>query len=220
MDIYQIVNQIKLLIEPILKESGKVVYSSVDTIKLGEIYVLGLNPGGEIFVPINDDLDQLAYKHTNAYLDEAWSNRQNPKFEKGRHPLQKNVTGLLQNIGYSPREVFSSNLIFTRSRKAEVSMYRSKADICWAVHKEFIKIIDPKCFIVFGNAKISPFQYIKDRYSLKISDKINSGHGDWQCLSCSGIIEGKERVLIGLPHLSRYYVNRHESVIKWIISKL
>jgi len=220
MDIHQFINHIKLIIGPILQESGKVVYSSVDTIRPGDIYVLGLNPGGEIFVPIIEDLKQLPDRYTNAYLDEAWGNRLNPNYAKGNHPLQKNVTDLIQNIGYDPREVFCSNLIFTRSRQAKDSLYKSRAHICWEVHKEFIRIIDPKCFIVFGNSKLSPFQYINDRYSLRETGSINSGHGNWQCFSCSGIIEGKERVLIGLPHLSRYYVNRHEDVLQWIISKL
>ena len=220
MKIKLLADKVEKHINPILDESGSIVFSSVDTIKKGDIYILGLNPGGEIFIPIKRTLEELPLRHKNAYLDEIWGNRRNPKYPQGKHPLQANLTILIQSIGYNPRTVFSSNLIFTRSRGQKGSLYTERTDICWKVHQEFIKIIDPKCFIVFGNSKISPFQYIKDKYILKISDSINSGHGKWQCFSCTGIIEGKERLLIGLPHLSRYYINKHPNVIEWITSKI
>lgn len=220
MEANQIINSIKTLIEPILHESGKVIYSSVDTISKGDLYILGLNPGGDVPITIIEDLERLTQRSINAYMDETWGNRRNPSYRKGKHPLQKNVTLLIQNLGYNPRQVFCSNLIFVRSRKAEESIYRSQADLCWAVHKELIKIVDPKCLIVFGNSKLSPFQYINGKYPPRIGDRINSGHGTWHCYSCTGEIEGKERVLIGLPHLSRYYVNRHNDVLRWIVSKI
>lgn len=202
MDINELINRVKIHLQPILNESGSLVYSSVDTISKGDMYTLGLNPGGEVDIPIIKTLLELPLKKRNAYIDETWGNRKNPSYQPGQHPLQRNFTGLIRAIGYDPSVIFSTNLIFTRSRGQYGSYYSKRADICWKVHQEFISIIDPKYFIVFGNSKISPFQYIKGKYSLRITDSIESGHGNWKCFSCVGLIEGKERLLIGIPHLS------------------
>ena len=220
MNIIEIINRIQVQLKPILNESGSVVFSSVETIKKGDIYTIGLNPGGEVDITINETLKDLPTKKRNAYLDERWGNRKNSNYEPGKHPLQHNFAGLLRALGYDPRDVFSSNLIFTRSRRQYGAYYPERADVCWKAHQEFIKIIDPKYFIVFGNSRISPFHYIKNKYSLKISDSTESGHGKWKCFACTGEIEGKERILIGVPHLSRYYIANHEQVIDWITSKL
>jgi hypothetical protein len=220
MNIYEIINRIQIHLEPILNESGSVVFSSVDTINKGDIYTLGLNPGGKVDITINDTLNELPKKKRNAYIDESWGNGKNSDYIPGKHPLQHNYTGLIHALGYDPKDVFSTNLIFTRSQGQYGAYYPERANICWKAHQEFIKIIDPKYFIVFGNSRISPFQYIKNKYSLEISDSFESGHGIWKCFSCFGEIEGKKRVLIGVPHLSRYYIVNHENVIQWIISKL
>ena len=220
MDINNLTNRLKSHLEQILDESGSVVFSSVKTISKGDIYTLGLNPGGEFYIPIRKTLSELPLKKSNAYLDESWGNRRNPSYKIGQHPLQRNFIGLIKVIGYDPALIFSTNLIFSRSRGQHGANYSIKADLCWNAHQEFIKIIDPKYFIVFGNSKISPFQYMRNKYSLKINDSIDSGHGKWKCYSCKGIIEGKERLLIGLPHLSRYYIVYHKDVINWIKSKL
>jgi hypothetical protein len=178
MDINELVYSIKILLQPILNESGSVVFGSVDAITKGDIYTLGLNPGGETNIPISKTLSELPLKNRNFYIDEIWGKRRNPTYPKGQHLMQHNYIGLIKAIGYDPAAIFSSNLIFTRSRGQYDSHFSSRADICWKVHQEFIKIVDPKCFIVFGNSKISPFQYIKDRYPLKITDIIESGHGN------------------------------------------
>lgn len=221
MNINELIDRIKTLIEPILTESGKIVFSSVDTIKKGELYTLGLNPGGEADIPIYQTLEKLPSLIWNAYLDERWGNRKKIKYDVGKHPLQRNFAGLIKAIGYNTADIFSTNLIFVRTRKQQKpKKFHYYADLCWKVHQEFIRIIDPKYLIVFGNSKVSPFQYIKDKNELEVSDSIVSGHGKWKCFSCKGIIEGKERMLIGVPHLSRYYINYHHEVIKWIRFKV
>lgn len=221
MDINELIKIIRSHLAEIIEENGSIVYSSVDTIRKSDIYTLGLNPGGEENNTIDHSLNELPVRHVNAYIDEDWSNRKKSDYINGQHPLQKNFNALITNIGYETKNVFSSNLIFTRSSGQKGAHYPKNADICWKVHKEFIKIIDPKIFIVFGISKISPFQYIKNEYKLEINESIDSGHGKWKCFSCIGKIENKERILIGVPHLSRYYIMRHEdkNVIKWIISQ-
>jgi len=219
-NIPKLIDKITIHLKSLIDESGSIVFSSVNTITKGDLYTLGLNPGGETFIPITRILAELPLKKRNAYIDEIWNNRKSKNYEKGQHPLQRNYTGLIRSIGYDPSMVFSSNLIFTRSRGQDGSQYPVRADICWKVHQEFIKIVNPKYFIVFGNSEVSPFQYIKDRYDLQISDSIDSGHGDWKCYASFGEIEGKERIVIGVPHLSRYWIIYHNDVISWIRLKI
>ena len=217
MEITTLTGKIKTHLEPILNESGSIIFSSVETIAKGDIYTLGLNPGGGAFIPIRNIISQLPLKIWNAYIDESWENNKKT-YKVGQHPLQINFVGLVKAIGYDPATVFSTNLIFSRSRDQNGAKYPSNANICWPVHREFIKIVDPKYIIAFGNSRVSPFQFIKDKYPLDKKGSIHSGHGQWKCYWYTGEIEGKERHLIGLPHLSRYYIIYHRDVINWVKS--
>ena len=212
--------EIQKHLEVILDEPGSILYSSINTLNKGDIYTMGLNPGGDGGDPLSDAFDIMPFQTSNAYLDETWSRGIKGTYPKGQHPLQKNMTGLLSHLGYDAAEVFSTNLIFTKSRGEDGAYYPERAHICWKVHQEFINIVDPMCFIVFGNSEISPFSYMKTKYNLEINDSISSGHGNWLCHSCTGIIEGKNRVLIGVPHLSRYCITYHVDVMNWIKSKI
>jgi hypothetical protein len=215
MNISTLTNKIRTQLGSILTENGSIVFSSVKTISKGDLYTLGLNPGGEADIPLERIISELPAKMKNSYTQEEWENKKK-KYCMGEHPLQKNFIGLIKAIGYDPSNVFSSNLIFSRSRNQYGANFRKNADICWPVHKEFLKLVDPKFLIVFGNSDISPFQYILDNYQLKKMDIIPSGHGKWKCYWYKGIIEGKERHLIGMPHLSRYYITYHREVISWV----
>jgi len=123
-------------------------------------------------------------------------------------------------LGYRTESVFGTNLIFSRSRNQKGAKYEERANICWNVHKEFIKIVDPKFMIVFGYSKISPYHFIKNNYKCNKEKQIESGHGNWKCFSCNVNLAGKERLIIALPHLSRYHITNHESVVNWIIAQM
>lgn len=220
MNLTDLKQSLEKVLSSILDKSGSIVFSSASSITKGNLYTLGLNPGGEADISIKKILDDLPFKNSNAYLDESWGNRRNQQYQIGEHPLQKNYLGLVEALGFNARSVFSSNLIFTRSRNQKGANYPYHANICWPVHKKFIRIVDPDHLLVFGNSKISPYQYIKSKYSLELKDYKDSGHGSWRCYYCSGEIEGRRRSLIGIPHLSRYYITYHEDVIDWIKSKI
>jgi len=223
MPLQQLIQEIKEPIPDILDKSGSIVYSSKYSICKGDLYIMGLNPGGEPGgeddKTIRETLDDLPSKTKNSYRDELWGNYKSSAV--GVHPLQKNYVYLMNHLNNGGKEVFSSNLIFTRSRDASGANYDESAKKCWPVHEIFIKIIDPKCFIVFGNSSISPYSFIKNQYHLQDIGEVDSGHGNWKCKSCKGMINGKERLLIGIPHLSRYHINyKKEDVIKWIRDKI
>lgn len=104
----------------ILPASGNILYSSASTLKPGDIYLLGLNPGGdpcEIKHTVKDTIGQMPMKDSNSYLDESWSHR-GKRLDIGQAPLQKRVDWLLTSIGLQTRSVCASNLIFQRTRSA------------------------------------------------------------------------------------------------------
>jgi hypothetical protein len=103
-----------------------------------------------------------------------------------------------------------------RSRDASGCRFKEYADICWGIHQLILEIVDPNKIVVFGNSGISPYTYIRNRYNLKETETFPSGHGNWVCLKAQGTIEGRNRILIGVPHLSRYAILNHPNVILWI----
>jgi len=213
-----IIDDIKRSIVTILNKPGSVVYSSANSICKGDLYMMGLNPGGSDKGTINQLIDELSTKTSNSYIDERWGTT-TKKYEKGKHPLQKNYINLTKYLNNS-QEVFSTNLIFTRSIDQSGANYPLNADLCWPAHQQFIKIVDPKCLLVFGISQISPYSYIKNKYKLPYIDKIFSEHGNWYCFATNGEIEGKNRLVIGVPHLSRYTIANYPRVMQWIKNKI
>ncbi len=119
IDIHGFVADVRREIGPLLHESGRILYSSVDTLRPGDIYLLGVNPGGDPnqldCENIEQSLNELPAQLTNSYVDEVWRKGQSP----GGHPLQQQVRWLLSYLGYEPRSVCASNLIFVRSKDSE-----------------------------------------------------------------------------------------------------
>ncbi len=74
----------------ILGKNGELIYSSHETLKKGDVYLLGLNPGGEGFITIKNHLEKFLKKTDNSYLDESWKNGITT-WNEGEAPLQKRV---------------------------------------------------------------------------------------------------------------------------------
>lgn len=221
MTIETFVSEAKSKLQSILRESGSVLYSTPETLKHGDYYFLGLNPGGseeKIKESIEDSLNQLQQggSESNAYLDEDWSSDKR-KYggidgREGKHPLQKNAQVLFKELGVDLRDVCASNLIFCRSIGEGGCGYPANAHTCWPVHEMVIDIVKPKVIITFGK---KTFDFVCQKLELKESKGRDSGHGNWSCRSASGA-----RTLIGLPHLSRYSLAGKSDVINWIKSKV
>ncbi|MEN8108648.1 MAG: hypothetical protein ABFS22_11660 [Pseudomonadota bacterium] len=201
----------------LLNESGSILYSSHETLKPNDVYLLGFNPGGEGGNTLSSSIDQLLENQANAYLDECWGNR-NASWKKGEAPLQKRVCWLLERLGFEPREVCASNLIFLRSRDAKGINYRL-AEQCWPVHEAIMKIVKPKLILAFGNSKVSPYRYLYRMFGGTEEDNTPpSGHGNWRIRGFETEIDNQPIYVAGLPHLSRYNITGQESVIDWLKS--
>src|SRR5690606_35182845 len=78
----------------VLNESGSILYSSHQTLRKGDIYLLGFNPGGTEGDPLNNAITDLMRTTENAYLDQNWSGNHRT-YGNGQAPLQKRVVWLL-----------------------------------------------------------------------------------------------------------------------------
>lgn len=212
-EIAEFVDFCRSQLKPILGKSGNLLYSAASTLKPGEIYLIGLNPGGspnDISQTVQDSLNSLGAKTSNSFLDESWRIRGRDLHE-GQAPLQKRVNWLLTSLGAKTRDVCASNLIFERTSNSRNIDYPAMADICWPVHQEILRIVRPKLIVCFGNSAVSPYQYLKMRLEAASEFKFPSGHGSWTCRSFRSALGLK---VVGLPHLSRYAVNQHPSVLQ------
>ena len=202
----------KPVLASIANRSGRVLCSSAATLRPGTIYLLGLNPGDDpqthAAETVGESLENLPSRTRNAYLDESWGGQ-----PKGENKFQRRVDWLLTNLGSETRDVCASNLIFTCSTAAGDSGYPQTATLCWPVHERIISIVQPRLILVFGNSSVSPFQFLRQQYQPLLVDFYSSGHGNWRCQGFSTLTDIK---VIGLPHLSRYAVHRHEDVVEWI----
>ncbi len=207
-------------LEPLLDLSGEVLFSAAHTLREGDIYICGLNPGGDDAPhhhTIREDLERLPHKSSNNYLDESWRQR-GRRYSQGAAPLQCRLRWLIEALGYDLREVCASNLIFARSRGEAGSGYPEYAQICWPVHERILRIVRPKMIMVYGKP---PFEFLCQR-SMRLSpiDSIWSGRDTWKCRAFRAKVAAQEVIVIGLPHLSRYKVIGKTQVVEWIANHL
>ena len=212
-----LINIGKETLKHILNKYGEVIYSSHNTIKKGDIYLLGLNPGGEGFIMIDEHLSNLLTKETNSYLDEEWENGIT-KWKKGEAPLQKRVCYLLEALGYNVRDICASNLIFVTSRNSDEINY-GLAGYCWRFHEYLIELIQPKLILCFGISSVSSYSFLKVLFEGE-ELTYDSHHGDWKCKAFNTVINNKEIKVIGVPHLSYYNIIGKDEVIKWLKDNL
>lgn len=219
MNIENFISNARMATASIAGESGSFLYSAANTLRKGDFYFLGLNPGGNAGTQTIDAAfgDLIKNSENNAYLDEEWESEKK-QYEKGKHPLQKNAKTLFDDVlKVELRNVCSSNLIFIQSSEEGGSGYPKNADICWPVHEMIFNIVQPKVVITFGR---QPFDYIANKYSAKEFEEKLAGHGKWKCRTEIATYEAEalpfklQFRLIGLPHLSRYHINK--DISSWI----
>ena len=146
-------------IPPELNEhSGAVFYSGRDAFSgLKDLYVLGLNPGGN---PV-ERYDETIGWHTDIVLHDKpdrWSEYSCERwlvrgryYKPGEGGIQPSVVHLIQKLGYDPREVPASNVVFTRTQdEASLNNKYLLANTCWQFHREVIGHLKPKLILCMG----------------------------------------------------------------------
>lgn len=201
----------------VLSESGSILYSSHETLKPGDVYLLGFNPGGAGGNPVEQSISSMLTNTSNSYLDESWENH-NGVWANGEAPLQKRIKWVTESLGLNTRDVCASNLIFLQSRGASDISF-SLAKKCWPVHEAILSIVKPKLIIAFGNSEVSPYGYL---HTMLGGDEeyFPSGHGNWSLKGFSCEINGRSVYVAGLPHLSRYSPIGKKEVIEWLSKQI
>ena len=135
-----VVEKARECLTEILQKSGTILYSSCETLKPGDYYFLGVNPGGspeETKETIQSTLEELGAltkaAYENAYLDQCWCGKEG--CAGCCRPLQKRFRFLFKDVlEVDPRVVCATNLIFQRSRSERDAGGWELAKTCWPVH--------------------------------------------------------------------------------------
>lgn len=198
-------------------KSGLLLNSGSETLKKGDFYFLGLNPGGSPDgITGKDKIQNHLFKEQqdfNEYLEGIWSPGGKTKLP-GQAVLQKRFQYLFSSLGVDPRNVCGSNLIFVRSRRAnDLKEQKTLANKCWVVHEYIISLVKPKAIFVLGE---SPFTFVKNKIQKIKTDSCMAGHANWKCDLFKGMLLNEEVLLFKIPHLSIYAIDKHPEVIEWI----
>jgi hypothetical protein len=148
-------------------------------------------------------LKELPFKTKNEYLDVSWQGR-----PPGRSKLQRRVAELATMIGVDLRAVCAANLIFVRSKDAQSCGYPELAEMCWPVHQAILKTVRPKLVVCYGNSGESPYAFLHSVLPVRDEMEFPSGHGVWRCRA----FRSNGMWVVGLPHLSRYAIDKHPRV--------
>ena len=218
MSLARVIQTAEIALDPILDQTGGVLYSAAESVRPGDLYVMGLNPGGAGGLTIAEDLKALPERTENAYVDESWTNHTGT-YQPGEAPLQRRLSWLTDQLGYDLKYVCASNLIFTQSRSADGIDFPGYADICWPVHEQIISQVRPKLLLAFGNSNVSPYAYLRGRFAGREED-IPAGHGNWRVRGFNAALAGCDIFVAGLPHLSRYSPIGKTDIVKWLKEKL
>ena len=202
----------------IADDPGAAIYSGDETLEKGKYLFFGLNPGGveNETQTVKQHFSQKNEKF-NEYCDGEWAPAGNQR-PRGGAILQRRVQYLFGSLVGNPRHVCAANLVFVRSRnvKGLSQGFHNLANQCWPFHRKLFEIVDPEVVLLMGNES---FEFLFGKLS-NPSDIlfVPSGHGDWMCKSVAGVLEGKKRHVVCVPHLSYYAINHHPAVISWIKS--
>lgn len=189
--------------------SGAVLYSGIEALKPGPLYLLGLNPGGSEGATLKDSLDN-SRAGVNAYLDEVWAPGGRPQ-PKGQATLQRRVQRLCEQLGLDTRQVPASNLAFTRSARVGLhDDFAAAAKACLPVHELFAEAISPRFLLTFGS-----LDNFKKVVSLRQIESRLAEHGDWKAHRGMATFAGREIPFGNIPHMSLWASDKRPEVVSW-----
>lgn len=196
----------------LLDKPGAVLYSSVETLKPGPVYLLGLNPGGSEGATLQDSIDGCR-RGNNAYLDEEWAPGGHVQ-PRGQSTLQRRVQALCRSMGVETRDTPASNLAFTRSTGlATHPGYAGAVELCAPVHSLFMDAIRPRFVMTFGS--IDHFAVGVKVLSVESRD---AQHGSWKAHRGKAVAFGHEVSFGNVPHMSLWASDRRADVVAWTLA--
>lgn len=188
--------------EHVLSRSGAVLYSGASTLKKGDVYILGVNPGGDparTTGTVSQSLVALPTNKTNAYFATDWGQG------GSQAPLQRRLHLLSATIGQDLESICASNAVFMRSRAVTGINFWADAETCWPVQQMILDIVQPRLIIAFGNSRRSPYAFLRNKLAPDcVQEPVDAEHGNWKCWGFEARVGGRNVYVAGFPHLSRY----------------
>ena len=235
----------KLLVETKLQDKpGSIIYSADSTLKKGDFYFLGTNPGGNRLDYPDTILNQVKLsKEKNEYTDGNWGNSQH----------QETIKAMFRDLDINLKDTFSTNTSFIRSRrehlyparnsiKGESIQAKTKAikqlkkdaeETFWPIQVFFLSIVRPKLIIANGSRardlfwkKIKRTTFSDDE--VNIEDKFEYPTEKMGKKSCH-FFEGDLRTsdlfiedlkVVSFPHLSFQDYSFHKPGVMWAKEKI
>lgn len=184
--------------------SGSVFYSGRNAFQGKKpLYVLGLNPGGNPVMMLN----QTIAWHTEGVLErkpDDWSEYRDESWNgspPGTYRLQPRVLHLFDKLNVSAYRVPSSNLCFVRALIAinianDLPKY---AKLCWPFHQKVINDLEVKVILCFGK---DAGEFVRNKLDAQIflGEFIEKNNRKW---STQAFKNREEQVVILATHPSR-----------------
>ena len=174
----------RLIPRNLLDESGSVFYSGRNAFsKPNNLYILGLNPGGEP----NDRKDDSIRLDTEEILrgrPDNWSEYRDGEWENkppGKHGMQPRILHLLRKLNLDPGTVPASNIAFLRSsqEKSFKGDIYAIAEECWPLHQAVISELGVTVILCFGRTAGAWVRY-KVGADKKISEFVEKNKRKWR----------------------------------------
>lgn len=204
------------------KRKGEVFSSGIDTLRKGDLYIMGLNPGGgEKYLPIWDHVSNWNVDEFSAFTDQCWmqecwdsdtyarqkenSKCVGEKCMKGKDRHQEVIVKILEEIFGLKRDeinsVFATNAIFIRSNsadsfKSQNGLTLEKAwDRCWPVHQFLLGIIRPKVILCLGYGEShSAYAYLREKLENTKNKPEKSPSGGFKSIEGTLPVDGGENI--------------------------
>jgi len=227
---------------PLADSSGSLLYSGLDTLRPGPVYVVGLNPGGpggKPAAPFLSIADAPFVDETwSAYTRDCWKDHIGPcdhldEDGRVREPHlakhQRNALVLFDALALPAEQVLSTNCIFGRSRAISKIKDETCCDLaaweaaCWTVHQRLLDVVRPTWIISFGyGARTSPFGLWRQRAGSPKFRPVGAGRrGGWTYEGAFDLGEGRQPLsarMLGIPHPSYFALS--EDVVDFIRSEV
>ena len=166
----------------LLSQSGRVFYSGRRAFSASsDLYVLGINPGGDPAAHDTVDSHTQCVLTTfaddwSAYKDESWKGA-----AKGTYGMAPRVRHLFAELRVNPGSVPCSNLIFKRSlREADIRKeLPTLADLCWPFHAYAIETLETKVVLCFGKT-VGKFVRQKLGANTLIAEFVEQNNRHWR----------------------------------------
>lgn len=151
---------------------GAVLYSGLDTVRPGPVYVMGLNPGGDPKVTTRSIADCWPRRgRFSEYVHSCWV-CEGPDVKcdhvdasgtvKAQHLVkhQRNVLAVMAALGRTPVDVLATNAVFARSKRVASLRDDTGADLeswwkaCWPMHQALLGIVRPRVIVSLGRGYV------------------------------------------------------------------